>query len=213
MGQYENMQRTVSKKQFAPRIYENKREDFHVLPIEHMKSKQAFSSVSEMLDTFFAYKAERDIMQQQTKDLQRIVRNEIKKNKRKIDIHEKTLKRAQRAEKWQRHGELLTAHLHLVKQGDETVRVVDYYDPEQKEIDIKLESDKSPSENAQRYFSTYKKLLQAEKIAQVELKKAKREIAYLESIIQQIEHALHEDLRSEERRVGKESRAERWWVA
>lgn len=194
MGQYENMQRTVSKKQFAPRIYENKREDFHVLPIEHMKSKQAFSSVSEMLDTFFAYKAERDIIQQQTKDLQRIVRNEIKKNKRKIDIHEKTLKRAQRAEKWQRHGELLTAHLHLVKQGDETVRVVDYYDPEQKEIDIKLESDKSPSENAQRYFSTYKKLLQAEKIAQVELKKAKREIAYLESIIQQIEHALHEDL-------------------
>lgn len=194
MEQYENLQRVVKDKKFSPNIYENKREDFHVLAIEHVRSKQTFSSVSDMLDTFFAHKAERDIVQQQTKDLQRIVRNEMKKNERKIKIHQRTLARAKRADRWQRQGELLTAHLHLVKQGDATVRVVDYYDPAQKEIDIELEPELTPSENAQRYFSRYKKMLQAEKIALVELKKTKDEIVYLESILQQIEHALPNDL-------------------
>lgn len=97
-------------------------------------------------------------MKQQAKDLDRIVKNELSKNERKIKIHEKTLAKSKQAAKYQKLGELLTANLHAVKRGDESITVVDYYDPEQSEITITLQSDKTPSENAQRYFTRYRKL-------------------------------------------------------
>src|SRR5690625_7064882 len=97
-----------------------------------------------MVERFFTSKVERDRVKQQARDLYRLLKNELSKNERKLKIHQKTIKKAKRAEKFQRQGELLTAHLHLVNQGDTKVTVVDYYDPEQKEEKITLQRKKKP---------------------------------------------------------------------
>src|SRR5699024_5055237 len=150
-----------------------KREDFHVIPISYKKEKEHYSTVNELVDAFYSNKAERDRVKQQAKDLERLVTNELEKNKRKLNIHEQTIKKAKNADKYQKQGELLTAHMHLVKKGDESVTVVDYYEPEQKELTIDLETDKTPSENAQRLFRRYRKLSTAQKNARLEIKKTK----------------------------------------
>lgn len=192
--QFTRMQSELNNNDYLYATYKNKREDFHVLPIHYLELEERFNSASELLDHFFANKAERDRITQRVRDLTRLVQNELNKNKRKLKIHADTLKTAKRADRYQKHGELLTANMHLVKKGMDSITVIDYYDENQGEITIKLQTDLTPSENAQRFFNRYRKLLTAQKRALYEKRKTKAEIDYLESILQQLEQAREEDV-------------------
>lgn len=190
-----DVQSQIKNHHFKPMIYRGNREDFHVIPMTSFKGKkETFLSTNEMLDHFYSGKAERDRVKQQARDLERLIKNELQKNKRKLAIHEKTIKRAKGAQKYQRLGELLTAHMHLVSQGDTSVTVVDYYDPDQKEVTIPLQTDKTPSENAQAFFTRYRKLKTSAKVVQREIYKTKAEISYFEQLLQQIENVREDDL-------------------
>lgn len=201
-----DFQERLIKRLYQPAIYINKREDFHVLPIlSNNEEVNEFSSVNEMLDHFYTGKAERDRVKQQARDLYRFIKNEYDKNKRKLKIHKKTLAKAKDADLYQRRGELLTAHLHLVKQGDKEVTVIDYYDPEQKEITIQLQTNKSPSANAQHFFTKYRKLLTSKKIVKKEMIKTRKEINYFNQLLQQLDRAREvdiEEIREELREEG-----------
>lgn len=192
--QFEKLQHEIVNNQFKPAIYEGEREDFHVLSLSYLEPKKQFINVSELLDAFFANKAERDRVKQQVRDLTRFIQTELNKNKRKLNIHEETLLKAEKANTFQKYGELLTANMHLVKKGMTKINVIDYYDENQGEITIPLKDDLTPSENAQRFFSRYRKLLTAKKRAELEKRKTIAEISYLESVLQQLEHAREEDV-------------------
>lgn len=192
--QFSLLQEQIKNHEYSPAIYENTREDFHVLPISYVPRKQSFTTISKLLDAFFQNKAERDRIAQRVRDLTRLVQNELQKNERKVKIHRDTLQNAERADRYQKYGELLTAHMHLVERGMDEITVVDYYDENQAEITIPLQEDLTPSENAQRFFNRYRKLLTAKKRALYENRKTKAEIAYLESVLQQLEQAREEDI-------------------
>lgn len=191
---YEKLQLQVLNHAFEPAIYRKPKEDFHVLSMEHLAEKEDFATANAMADAFYVNKAERDRVKQRVKDVSRIVKNELDKNIRKKAIHEKTLKKAAKKADYQILGELLTAHMHQVQKGDESVKVIDYYDPEQKERTITLKTDKTPSENAQLFFKQYRKLQAAEKKAATEMKKTEQEIIYLEDVLQQLDNARDEDV-------------------
>ncbi len=188
------LQQLLRENTFSPAIYQNGKEDFHVIPISYMNKEKEFSSSNEMVDAFYSNKAERDRVKQQAKDLERTVKSELEKNKRKLTIHQMTIKKAKNADAFQKQGELLTAHMHMVHKGDSSISVIDYYDPNQKEMTIELLPDKTPSENAQLFFKKYRKLSTAKKNAEIEIRKTKREIDYLDSILQQINSARDEDI-------------------
>lgn len=192
---YKEFQANVINHQYEPAIYLGTKEDFHVLPLSITNTeKHSFHSVSEMLDHFFSGKAERDRVKQQAKDLYRFIKNERDKNQRKIKKHQQTIKKAEKADLYQKSGELLTAHLHLVSNGDTSVTVQDYYDPEQNDLIIELDPHKTPSENAQSYFKTYQKLKKSKEVIEKEMLKTESEINYLEQLLQQIDVAGLEDI-------------------
>src|SRR5699024_12360462 len=123
-----------NERDYTTVIIQKHKDDLHVLPIKYFEGEiTTFSSTNEMLDQFYSGKAERDRVMQKTRDLHRFIKNEREKNKRKLKKHQQTIKKAKRAPALQKKGELLTAHMHLVSQGDSEVTVVDYYDPEQRE--------------------------------------------------------------------------------
>lgn len=189
-----SFQEEVAQNKFVPMIYQNQGEDFHVIELTYQEAGEQFATANEMVDAFYSNKAERDRVKQQARDLERVVKNEIAKNERKVKIHEKTIKKSEKAPVYQKQGELLTANMHLVKKGDTSVTVIDYYDPTQAEMTITLQADKTPSENAQHFFKQYRKFSSAKGKAELERKKAISEIAYLEQILQQIESARDEDV-------------------
>lgn len=192
---FSDIQMHLLENEFTPAIYQHRKEDFHVIPLTHITGENmTFSTTNTMLDQFYTGKAERDRVKQQAKDLYRFLKNERDKNRRKLKKHEQTIKKAKNKVKYQRLGELLTAHLHLVSAGDQKVTVTDYYDPEQKKITIDLDPTKTPSENAQHYFKTYQKLKTSEHKVTAEIEKTKREIDYLEQLLQQIDIASSNDV-------------------
>ncbi|HHU20036.1 MAG TPA: fibronectin/fibrinogen-binding protein [Bacilli bacterium] len=191
---------------FSPVIHLGDKEDFHVFDlVQFSGEKESFEDVSGLLDHFYADKADRDRVKQQVGDLSRLMKNELDKNKRKIKKQQQSLKKAERADDYQKQGELLTAHLHLVKKGDQQVTVIDYYDPNQSEMIIKLNPNKTPSENAQNFFKTYQKLKTSKTKLTREIQKARHEIDYFERLLQQLETARLDDIeeiRSELREEG-----------
>ncbi|MGM0522685.1 MAG: Rqc2 family fibronectin-binding protein [Bacillota bacterium] len=168
---------------------------FYLFPLESFTTDlKHFDSVNSLLDYFYRDKAERDLVKQRAGDLIRVLQNERSKTVRKIKKQQQTLKKAENASRYQKMGELLTAHMHLVKQGDVSVDVLDYYDEDTPTLTIELNPNKSPSENAQSYFKTYQKLKTSKKMLDIEIKKAHEMIAYLDQLIEQIEKARLEDL-------------------
>lgn len=173
----------------------NGKETFSIIRLEHLNGeRKSFSTISELLDRFYYGKAERDRVKQQAQDLERFLRNEWQKNKKKIKKLEQTLVQAERAKEYQKLGELLTANLYLVKRGDKKVEVIDYYDESGGSIEIKLDPQKSPSDNAQAYFKKYNKAKNSVAVVEEQIEKSKEEVAYFDQLIQQMESAAPRDI-------------------
>src|SRR5690606_37223964 len=107
------------------------------------------------------------------KDLERFIINEKTKNEKKIKKLHETLEEAKNADYYRLCGELLTASLYKLKKGMQEVAVDNYYDGTV--MTIRLDPQKSPSENSQWYFSKYQKLKNAAVIIKEQLLKTKEE--------------------------------------
>ncbi|MCH6268929.1 Rqc2 family fibronectin-binding protein [Neobacillus citreus] len=171
------------------------KEAFYLFPLEHLKGEvKGFSSLSETLERYYFGKAERDRVKQQGNDIEKLITNEKEKNEKKIDKLEATLKEAEKADEYQRYGELLTANLYAAKKGMKEIEVLDYYDENGGTIVIPLDPRKSPSDNAQKYFSKYQKAKNAVSIVIEQIEKARVEAAYFDSLLQQVQSASPRDL-------------------
>jgi predicted ribosome quality control (RQC) complex YloA/Tae2 family protein len=171
------------------------KENFYLFPLLHLQGEvKSFASLSEMLDRFYFGKAERDRVKQQGNDIERLIINEKEKNEKKIDKLEDTLKEAERADQFQRFGELLTANLYAAKKGMKEIEVLDYYDELGGTITIELNPRKTPSENAQKYFSKYQKAKHALLIVVEQIEKAREEVAYFDNLLQQVQTASPKDI-------------------
>ncbi|MCP3739033.1 Rqc2 family fibronectin-binding protein [Rossellomorea sp. BNER] len=185
----------IKKQQYNPTFKNGKKETFYLMNLEHLEgSVQTFPSLSQLLDRYFYQKASRDRVKQQGNDLERFIKNERDKNQNKIVKLEQTLNDAKQADRYQLLGELLTSNIYAAKKGMEEIEVINYYDEESSMIKIPLNPQKSPSENAQNYFSKYQKAKNAMVIVHEQIEKAKDEIQYFEQLLQQLESALPKDI-------------------
>ena len=143
-------------------------------------SKTQMSTLSELLDTFYKDKAERDRVNQQASELIRRVENELEKNRKKLGKQEEELLATENAEEFRQKGELLTTFLHQVPNDQEQVELDNYYTGEK--ISISLDKALTPNQNAQRYFKRYQKLKEAVKHLTSLIEETRTTILYLESV-------------------------------
>ena len=139
-----------------------------------------FTSLSDLLDTYYKDKAERDRVKQQASELIRRVENELQKNRHKLKKQEKELLATDNAEEFRQKGELLTTFLHQVPNDQDQVTLDNYYTNQP--ITIALDKALTPSQNAQRYFKRYQKLKEAVKYLTELIEETKATILYLESV-------------------------------
>lgn len=141
---------------------------------------EPFSSLSDLLDTYYKDKAERDRVKQQASELIRRVENELQKNRHKLKKQEKELLATDNAEEFRQKGELLTTFLHQVPNDQDQVILDNYYTNQP--ITITLDKALTPNQNAQRYFKRYQKLKEAVKYLTDLIEETKATILYLESV-------------------------------
>lgn len=141
---------------------------------------EPFVSLSDLLDTYYKDKAERDRVKQQASELIRRVENELQKNRHKLKKQEKELLATDNAEEFRQKGELLTTFLHQVPNDQDQVILDNYYTNQP--ITIALDKALTPNQNAQRYFKRYQKLKEAVKYLTDLIEETKATILYLESV-------------------------------
>ena len=139
-----------------------------------------FANLSDLLDTYYKDKAERDRVKQQASELIRRVENELQKNRHKLKKQEKELLATDNAEEFRQKGELLTTFLHQVPNDQDQVILENYYTNQP--ITIALDKALTPNQNAQRYFKRYQKLKEAVKYLTDLIEETKATILYLESV-------------------------------
>ena len=141
---------------------------------------EPFANLSDLLDTYYKDKAERDRVKQQASELIRRVENELQKNRHKLKKQEKELLATDNAEEFRQKGELLTTFLHQVPNDQDQVILDNYYTNQP--ITIALDKALSPNQNAQRYFKRYQKLKESVKYLTDLIQETKATILYLDSV-------------------------------
>ena len=141
---------------------------------------EPFANLSDLLDTYYKDKAERDRVKQQASELIRRVENELQKNRHKLKKQERELLATDNAEEFRQKGELLTTFLHQVPNDQDQVILDNYYTNQP--ITIALDKALTPNQNAQRYFKRYQKLKEAVKYLTDLIEETKATILYLESV-------------------------------
>ena len=163
-------------------------------------------SISKILENYYATKDIKDRIHQRSSDLRKSISIKLDRLYNKLNKQEKELIESENADIYKIKGELITSYIYMIEKGMESVEVANFYDPEYKNITISLNTNFTPSENAQKYFKKYNKMKTAKKEITSQMEITKEEIDYLENIMLSIENCenLAElmDIREELGKVG-----------
>ncbi|MPQ43980.1 DUF814 domain-containing protein [Clostridium tarantellae] len=145
--------------------------------------KLIFNTHSELLDKFYAHKDKQDRLHGRSLNIHKLLHTNIERCNKKLKILENTLKECKSKEDFKLKGELLTSYIYGFKKGDKNVNVLNYYKETEEYLSIKLDENKTPSENVQYYFKKYNKLKTAEEAALNQLEINEEELSYLNSVL------------------------------
>ncbi|WP_436951253.1 Rqc2 family fibronectin-binding protein [Staphylococcus xylosus] len=167
--------------------HESGKEDFYFMKLDHFYDDIVlYDSLHDLLDRYYDARGERERVKQRANDLVKFVQQQLHKSQNKlsklIDEREGTKEKEQQ----QLFGELITANIYRIEQGDESLTALNYYNGE--EVTIPLNPTKSPAVNAQNYYKKYNKLKTREHELQHQIQLTKENIDYFESIEQQLAH-------------------------
>lgn len=180
---------------FHPCIYYQGAEpkEFSSLPLTHYSDYTAkeFSSVSELLGTYYASRNTITRIRQKSADLRHVVQTALERNRKKYDLQAKQLKDTSGREKYKVYGELIHTYGYSLEEGARKLEALNYYNNEM--VSIPLDPSKTPQENALRYFEKYNKQKRTYEALSRLIQETKDEITYLESVSNALDIALTED--------------------
>ena len=184
----------IKEKQFTPYLLtrDGKPVDYTCLPIlqyglgTQLKEMESFAA---LLDEFYETRETQERVRQKGQDLIRGVTNARDRTARKIGLQEQELAAAEDREGLRRAGDLITSNLWRMERGMACLRTEDFYDPSGKEVDIKLDPLLTPQQNAAKYYKEYNKAKTAEEMLTRQLEKARRDLDYLNSVLESIQLA------------------------
>lgn len=145
-------------------------------------------SFNAMLEGYYAEKDRAERLRTKSKELHKAVHNMYERAVRKQAARQEELAASGKSEKLRLYGELLSANLYLAQKGMKSITVPNWYD-EGNEVTIPLDLRFTPSQNAQNFFKNYKKKQTAARMLVDLLAEGEKEIAYLETVLYEVETA------------------------
>lgn len=185
----------VKRSSFYPVIYEKdgKPEDFSALHLSIYPDCNAvgYTSISQLLETYYSKKNQYTRMRQKSVDLRKIVSTALERDNKKYQLQLKQLKDTEKKDKYKVYGELLTTYGYSIEPGTKEFETIDFYtgNPVKIPLDVTL----TPIDNAKKYFEKYAKLKRTYEALTGIIKETKNSITYLESIHVVIDMANREE--------------------
>lgn len=195
-GQLKKLSLTMEQQNYVPNIiYQNgEPKEFSCIPMTSYETSsyevKTFSSISQVLVSYYSEKEKYTRMKQKSADLRKIVQTSIERTSKKYDLQRKQLLDTDKREKYKVYGELIQAYGYGLAPESKSLTCLNYYTNE--EITIPLDPAKTPQENAQKYFTRYNKLKRTfEALSELTLE-TKDDLTHLESIASSLSLAENE---------------------
>ena len=167
---------------------------------ENKAVTKELNSISDLINTFFSSRDKADRIKQRSQDIFHLLLKSQNRLLKKIEVQEEELRDSQTMEESKRCADLIMQEIYRIKRGDTKVVAIDYSKEDYPEVTVELDSQLSPSANAQRYYKKYNR----KKNAAVELKKqiesAKDELKYIDAVLDSLSRAESESDLDELRR-------------
>lgn len=193
--QFQYYMEDVRNGAFNPVIYfdGNTPKEFSALPLTHFQNleKKEYSSISEVLSTYYATRNALVRIRQKSADLRHIVQTALERNRKKYELQSRQLKDTENRDLYKVYGELINAYGYQLPEGSKELTALNYYTGE--EITIPLDPVKTPQENAQKYFARYNKQKRTYEALTELISETGDEIRYLESVESALDIALYEE--------------------
>ena len=185
----------VTEGKFSPAIYYdgNEPKEFSSLPLTHFSNYQvkSYDSISEVIRTYYSSRDLITRIRQKSSDLRRVVQTALERNRKKYDLQLKQLRDTENRDKYKVYGELILTYGYNLEDGAKELEALNYYTNEM--IKIPLDPQKTPQENAKKYFDRYNKQKRTFEALSELIKETKDEIDYLESVSKSLDIARSED--------------------
>ena len=183
--------------------------EFACLPVTQYGTAvemEQYSSFSELLDSFYEARERQERVRQRGADLIRTTTTARDRLRRKLALQEKDYAATQNRDALRICGDLITANLYRMERGQSKLTCENFYDENCASMTIQLDPLLTPQQNAAKYYKRYSKAKTAEKYLREQMEIARRDLEYLESVLEEIEHAETEqdfiDIRNELKEAG-----------
>ncbi len=174
----------VREGRFQPGIYYRNQEpaEYAVFPLAQLADLEPrpFSSVSALLETYYAEKNLITRIRQKSSDLRRIVNTALERNGKKLILQEKQMKDTEKKDKYRIYGELLNTYGYSLAPGEKYLDTVNYYTGQP--LRVPLDPQLTPAKNAKKYFDRYNKLKRTAEALHIQIAETKAEIDHLDSV-------------------------------
>ncbi len=180
---------------FRPNLIKNGKEpiEFSAVGLTQYADYKAleYSSISEVLETFYADKDIFTRIRQKSADLRKVVNTVLERSRKKYDLQQKQLHDTKKRDKYKVYGELIHTYGYHLEENSKKLEALNYYTNEM--VSIPLDPQLTPQENAQKYFDKYNKLKRTYEALTELTEETKEEILHLESISTSLDIAISED--------------------
>jgi len=164
--------------------------DFSFMPISQYEGAVKlikYTGFSALLEDYFTKRDKQEQMRRKSHALYKSVKSAHARTLRKLAARREELKKTEERDINRKRGDLITANLYRIKKGDRIAVVDDYFEDGCPEIQIPLDTLKTPQQNAAAYYKEYNKAKTAEKYLGELIEKGEREQEYLSSVLDAIQ--------------------------
>ena len=156
-----------------------------------------FDSPSKLLDFFYS---ERDILaqtKQRADDLFKLLISLSERIGRRVSAQKLELEECKNRDEYRLKGDLIMSNLYRLEKGMSKARLENFYAEGSPEIEIELDPRLTPAQNAQKYYSEYRKADTADKMLRGLIEKGEEEQRYIDSVFDSLSRASTEGELSE----------------
>ncbi len=148
-----------------------------------------FPDCSALLDAFYEDRERKERARTRGAELTRTVTTARDRLRRKLRLQEQDFADAQKRDRWRIYGDLITANLYRMERGQASLTCENFYDPGNAKITIPLDPLLTPQRNAAKYYKRYARARNAETALAEQMEIARRDLDYLESVLEELSKA------------------------
>ncbi len=182
-----------------------KKKDFCFINIEQYSTAMLVTrcdSANALLDGFFASQDRSERTKQRAHDLLKLLMNSYERVSRKLELQKKELADCSGRAVFRVRGDLINANIWRLEKGQTKAVLEDFTTGEP--VEIQLDPRLSPAQNAQKYYTEYRKLDTAEKMLTDLIAKGQQELLYIDSVFDAVSRTDSESDLAEIRRELRE---------